>query len=545
MTNDTVARHFRWGAWLLLTAVFIFEGELVKLLFRQVGPRLLVGKEVTNWATILLYTPRMFIVFFLALIITGLVVTSDLKRDMKSGLSAPVNPARVSLLILGNLTFFALFYGLTVHLSATASPINARVWIAAGALSRVTATLLLVLAFLPGGMLADLMRRHWRKFLVAAIVGSVAWLSGLYIETLWRPLARSTFLLSYSILRLFTADTVCMPDKLVFGTSSFNVFIGGPCSGIEGIGLVCVFLGVYLWAFRTRLQFPWALSLIPLGILAAWIANAVRISALILVGTWISPSIALGGFHSKAGSLLFCVVALGLVAVSSRPPFSTPAVKDHEGPRGVNLTAVYLVPLLSLLATALLTGLFTSGFDWFYPIRVLVVAAVLWFCRREYADLKPAASWEAVLIGIATFVVWMALEPKLHDSTTQRTFELGLHGMPALAGWTWLSFRMIGSVVTVPLAEEIAFRGYLTRRLIASEFQEVPSGQFSWLSFIVSSILFGALHQRWLAGTLAGMLFALALYRRRKLSDAVLAHAVTNALLSGYVLFTGRWALWT
>jgi CAAX prenyl protease-like protein len=99
--------------------------------------------------------------------------------------------------------------------------------------------------------------------------------------------------------------------------------------------------------------------------------------------------------------------------------------------------------------------------------------------------------------------------------------------------------------VTVPLAEELAFRGYLTRRLIAPDFECVPLGRFTWASFLVSSALFGALHGRWLAGTLAGMLYALALYRRRNLADPVLAHALTNALLAVHVLATGAWSLWS
>jgi CAAX prenyl protease-like protein len=109
----------------------------------------------------------------------------------------------------------------------------------------------------------------------------------------------------------------------------------------------------------------------------------------------------------------------------------------------------------------------------------------------------------------------------------------------------WLLFRVLGSVVTVPLAEELAFRGYLTRRLLAADFQAVPPGRFSWFSFLLSSALFGALHGRWLAGMLAGMGYALALNRRGQLADAVVAHGVTNALIAAYVLATGSWSLWT
>jgi CAAX prenyl protease-like protein len=102
---------------------------------------------------------------------------------------------------------------------------------------------------------------------------------------------------------------------------------------------------------------------------------------------------------------------------------------------------------------------------------------------------------------------------------------------------------LVGYVVLTPLVEELAFRAYLTSRLTGDNCQQI--GQFTWLSFVVSSLLFGLFHQgHWLAGSLAGMGYALALYRRRQLMDAVLAHATTNALIAGYVLLTQRWSLW-
>jgi CAAX prenyl protease-like protein len=59
-----------------------------------------------------------------------------------------------------------------------------------------------------------------------------------------------------------------------------------------------------------------------------------------------------------------------------------------------------------------------------------------------------------------------------------------------------------------------------------------------------SSLVFGVMHQRMLAGTLAGAVYALVLLRRGELSDAVLAHGTTNALLAAYVLISGNWGMW-
>jgi CAAX prenyl protease-like protein len=81
--------------------------------------------------------------------------------------------------------------------------------------------------------------------------------------------------------------------------------------------------------------------------------------------------------------------------------------------------------------------------------------------------------------------------------------------------------------------------------MIAAEFECVEFTRFSYLAIIVSSVAFGLLHgQRWIAGTIAGALYACAMLRRGQLSDAVAAHATTNALLAGWVLIGGNWYFW-
>jgi CAAX prenyl protease-like protein len=107
-------------------------------------------------------------------------------------------------------------------------------------------------------------------------------------------------------------------------------------------------------------------------------------------------------------------------------------------------------------------------------------------------------------------------------------------GFAAASGWAlaaWAVVRLVGFVVITPLAEELAFRGYLLRRLIAADFDRVSFRRFTWTSFLISSVLFGAVHGQWIAGTIAGMAYALVSYATGRLWPAVLAHACTNALL--------------
>jgi CAAX prenyl protease-like protein len=72
----------------------------------------------------------------------------------------------------------------------------------------------------------------------------------------------------------------------------------------------------------------------------------------------------------------------------------------------------------------------------------------------------------------------------------------------------------------------------------------LSSTRFTWLSFLLSSFLYGALHGRRLAGTVAGMFYAWAMYRRGRVEDAIMAHATTNALIAAEVLIFGHWNLW-
>jgi CAAX prenyl protease-like protein len=190
----------------------------------------------------------------------------------------------------------------------------------------------------------------------------------------------------------------------------------------------------------------------------------------------------------------------------------------------------------------MMAGAFSSGFDWLYPMRVVAVVVVVWLCRNSYGELSGGCSWMALTLGTATFVVWVLLAG---DDPADEGWPKVLTAAPT--GWAaaWLAWRLIGHVIAVPLAEELAFRGFLIREFTRRDFLTVAPDQFSLPAFVASSVLFGGLHGKsWLAGTLAGMLFALAQRRHGKISDAVLAHATANALLAGYVLVSGRWSLW-
>src|SRR5207344_659433 len=101
-----------------------------------------------------------------------------------------------------------------------------------------------------------------------------------------------------------------------------------------------------------RLWFPRALLLLPIATALVFVGNALRIALLIAVGIYLSPEVALSGFHSKAGWLFFCAIALSLIAFVQHTRWfaraaATPASADDAPTWNPALT--YLAPLLALI----------------------------------------------------------------------------------------------------------------------------------------------------------------------------------------------------
>ena len=116
----------------------------------------------------------------------------------------------------------------------------------------------------------------------------------------------ATFNTVIFFLHLIGQTAVSEPENSVIGIDSFRVSVAASCSGIAGIGMVSAVMAVYILAFRERLKFGLALMLIPLAAGISWVLNSMRIAALLMIGAYVSPELAVQGFHTFAGWLAFC-----------------------------------------------------------------------------------------------------------------------------------------------------------------------------------------------------------------------------------------------
>ena len=420
---------------------------------------------------------------------------------------------------------------------------------AAWFLSGILAVTFAGLALMPARLIFQLVRSTGQASAYALVVGVIAWrLAGvvsLWNGSFWKPTTDLTFSLVRIFLHPFLSVVVADRATMTIGGQNFKVAILPWCSGFEGTALMLVFSIAWLWFVRRELRFPQALLLIPAAMVIIWISNALRITALILIGVAGAPAVALGGFHSQAGWIAFNAVALLFSVAATRLPWV--AARPHTPAEDVsaeNPVAAYLMPFLMILGAAMISRAVAGSMEWLYPLRFFAAAAALWVFRGKYAVLEWKFGWAAPLTGSIVFVIWIGLDRVLgtHGSNTTGA---ALASAPAAARIAWLAFRTVGGVVTVPIAEELAFRGFLLRRLISSNFESVSFRQFSLFAFLVSSVAFGCMHgDRWFAGTVAGLLYASVLMWRGRIGDAVVAHATTNALIAAWVLFSGSWDLW-
>ncbi len=402
----------------------------------------------------------------------------------------------------------------------------------------------------PGKFWLTFFVNYHRNLLVSGLAGFLGyWVSNALANSFWQVLANWTFRLVVAMLGLFYSNIVCDPQISLISLGHFSVEISFRCSGYEGIILIMLFVGSYLAVFRSKLLFPNAFLLFPLGVASIWLLNALRIALLVVVGYKISPEIAAGGFHSFGGWVMFIVLSIALIFLSRQLSFfAKPEALSRVSQRvalcnGVSVEAL-LLPYIALSGAIMLTGLGSAGFDWGYPLKVLAALGVLLYFRRDYAKCRVRFSLYPVLIGGLVFGLWILMSPVSEQQNQQ--FAEHFFGQAWYVQTGWLVFRVIGATVTVPMVEELAFRGYLLRRLADIPLRRLPgeNGVFTWLSFLLSSLIFGMLHGDWLAGSVAGAGFAVALYRRNALQDSIVAHMTTNLLLSGYVLATGNWSLW-
>lgn len=213
--------------------------------------------------------------------------------------------------------------------------------------------------------------------------------------------------------------------------------------------------------------------------------------------------------------------------------------------------APYIAPFALLIAFLILHTI--------YPLpdlaeQTLVVGCltlVLALVSRPVLDFRVRRWAATLLVGTAVFLLWIAPDLLFPGYRHSVWFENSVMGSvrsslgDVLHQPVVLALRLIRAIVIVPIVEELFWRGWLMRWLIDPDFRTVPLGASTASSFWIVALLFAAEHgPYWDVGLLAGVAYNQWIARTKSLGDVILAHAMTNACLSVYVIAAGKWEYW-
>jgi uncharacterized protein len=200
-----------------------------------------------------------------------------------------------------------------------------------------------------------------------------------------------------------------------------------------------------------------------------------------------------------------------------------------------------------VVLTALQGQLGEDSRYWLYLMKTALGAWLIWEMRPFVEEMRWKISWEAVVVGVAVFAIWVGLDG-LYPRLSELDAGWNPHkqfGQASAMAWFYIVVRIAGSSIIVPPLEEVFYRSFLYRMFVKRDFRAMPLSQFHGLSFVVTSALFGFMHpDRWLAGILCGLAYQWLVIRKNRLGDAMTAHTLTNFLLGLWVVWKGAWNFW-
>jgi uncharacterized protein len=183
-----------------------------------------------------------------------------------------------------------------------------------------------------------------------------------------------------------------------------------------------------------------------------------------------------------------------------------------------------------------------------YPLRVLITSFVLvwlWIVLKRHQPSLKGMSLDslslAVAAGTVVIVFWIFVGPLFRVGTPS-----GVNPIPEDQNLAlfWLGSRFLGAVILVPIIEELFWRSFLARRIDEVDVDRLAPQSIAWKAVFVSSVAFGLAHSEVLAGVVAGIVFCWLYKRRGDIREAIVAHAVANALLFAYVIKFSAFEFW-
>ena len=132
----------------------------------------------------------------------------------------------------------------------------------------------------------------------------------------------------------------------------------------------------------------------------------------------------------------------------------------------------YVAPFLAFLAFLAVDRFLPFGAEWNYAIRFAVIFGLLIWLSRRVIPWRISSFAGSAVLGAVVFAIWVGpdlLWPGYRQSWLFNNSIVGAPQSSLPAGVktsaTFILFRLLSSVVNVPILEELFWRGWLMRWL--------------------------------------------------------------------------------
>lgn len=217
---------------------------------------------------------------------------------------------------------------------------------------------------------------------------------------------------------------------------------------------------------------------------------------------------------------------------------------------------VMVAPYMAYLLFMMVGGKFPEAYlPWGIALRGVGGFTVFWLFRKHLPALGKPHLGLAIVMGVLCAAGWVAGQ-KLFDAVGLGGRFFLFPGVPeaddprvgisAVSWWSQAVLRIGVASVTVPIVEELFWRGFLLRALIDwHRFEKVPLGTFTWVSFLGTSLLSMLQHpDNWAISVLCWFAFNALMYWKKSLLFLMIVHGVTNLALYVYVIAWEDWLFW-
>ena len=229
---------------------------------------------------------------------------------------------------------------------------------------------------------------------------------------------------------------------------------------------------------------------------------------------------------------------------------------------------VYIAPfVLYLLLMGARDLLLALGFteptvnDWQWLLTILrgigpwLLIPLLW---RHLPPLGKPHFGLAIVAGTLTafgwyygqhFVNWLDLPagmPPLFSRTQEIIDPTVAFGPENWRIWTTIGLRVAVATITVPLVEELFWRGFLLRALIDwDRWNTLPLGTPSWRANGISSLISMLQHPfNWVVSIFCWLFFNGLMFWKKSLLFMMIVHGVTNLVLYVWAYSRHDWLFW-